>query len=116
MKYAILDENGNQIQWCNDNTIKALPNNAVLLTEEEWDNRFANIKISTVDKINNVKRDLIFPRKQYLVQTQNEALEDLLEGLEYANKEKRSLAKEEIRQIEEAKTLAALNKFKQEFK
>lgn len=115
MKYALLDENGNQIQWNNDDTVFELPPNAVFLSEEDWENRFTNIKLSTADKINNTKRDLISTRSGYLARTQNAAIEFLLESFEYPNKEKRQLAKQEIEEISTANTLTALKEFSKEF-
>ena len=39
MKYVIKDAKGVEIQWVNDVTITELPESAVELTDEEWDNR-----------------------------------------------------------------------------
>ncbi len=115
MKYAILDKNGNQIQWCDDSTVFELPPNAVLLNDEAWENRLTNIKPSTADKINNKKRDLIAARKVYLSRTLNDAIEALLEISEYSTKAKRNLVKEEIKEIETAKTLKSLEEFNLDF-
>lgn len=116
MKYAILDENGNQIQWCNDDTVMVLPLNAVFLTDLEWENRFTNIKVSTADKIDSLKRNLIRCRKEYLIKTQNEAIEALLDTIKYPLKDKRDQAKQQIKDIEAAKTLGTLNEFNIDFK
>lgn len=41
MKYAILDQSGQAVQWCDDDTVTTLPDGAVVLTEAEWDARHA---------------------------------------------------------------------------
>lgn len=118
MKYVILDENNNPIQWGDDDNydaISKLPAGAIPLTDEQWENRFVNIKVPTADKINNLKRNLISTRKAYLAKTQNDAFEAVIEGVEYPFTAKRNLAKQEIRNIEAAKTLTALNQFEINF-
>lgn len=39
MKYYLKDENGKPIQWVNDLTITELPDGAIEMTDEEWDQR-----------------------------------------------------------------------------
>jgi hypothetical protein len=57
MKYVVLDENDNEIQWVNDDTINELPPNARELTDDEWHDRKAapqqtDAEILAVAKLN----------------------------------------------------------------
>lgn len=73
-------------------------------------------KKPTNEKRQDLKNELIAPCRLYLNQTFQAAFEALEDGLEFPEKEKRKLAKAEIRQIEAMNTIKELSDFKSRFK
>jgi hypothetical protein len=88
---------------------KIINGQIIELTDEEIAE--LNQPISTEEKKQRLKQQLLISRQSYLTKTFQEAFEYLEEGIEYPNKKKRTQAKQEIKEIEAATTLTVLNKF-----
>lgn len=67
-------------------------------------------------KKQRIKNDLKVSRQDYLNSTFQSAFEAMEDGIEHENKIKRFQAKQEIKNIDEAATLAALKEFSVTFK
>jgi hypothetical protein len=72
-------------------------------------------ELSSAEMVNlkreKIKQEKLDSRKYFLKKTRIDAMEYILANSDYPGKEKREKAKQEIKEIEAAKTLAALNKF-----
>lgn len=66
-------------------------------------------------KKDELKLQLIFSRQKYLESTRDEAIDCILSGLEYPNKENRVRATKEIKDIKSTNSLSILNQFSSEF-
>ncbi len=76
-----------------------------------WISKTKNI----VDKKEELRNQLISSRRFYLNKTLEKAFEYYEDGLEYPDKAKRTQAKQEIKDIEAATTITALNRFNAKF-
>lgn len=118
MKYAILNSDGIAIQWVNDSTITELPDNASLLSDEQWKNRFIKSEEENqIDRILSLKNSLLFVRMRYLSSTdwQAAAFVKYDRPIDSGVKDKCKLANKEINEIEVCTTLEELNNYSIEF-